>query len=579
MKKYINRNIFWSNLFIEQLVQLGVKHACVSPGSRNTSLTFALASNRKIKKYIHIDERSGGFFALGIAKQTKQPVAVFTTSGTAVAELYPAIIEAFQQRIPLIICTADRPGYLKNVGANQTINQDNIFSNHIRYFSNLGLPNISVTKLNEFTGEIWKGVCLAKFSNKGPIHFNLPFEKPFEPTSFTENINFEIKRFIKTGSCQKDIVVLQGSTINTIFTKIDNCKNGIISVGWNNYESKFYREVIKFAKKINFPIFADGSSNLRFMGNESNNIISNHSAFIEEFKEKIDLIIQFGNAPTSQQMLSFMNNTNAAKFLINEHGDIKDPSRKKGRVVNISDTDFIKLCNKNINQNNHRKNWLNEIRSVDRLCGKIKDKVINKSAFGSEPRLISEIITAIPKESNLIISNSSPIREFDYFASANSKKIKVFTNRGASGIDGIISTASGIASQSKQNTYLVIGDLAFYHNISALSSLNEFNISLNIILINNNGGGIFNMLPVSKNNKYFEKYWRTPQYLDFSKIVKSFGLYYFSPKSWKSFNVIMNRLNKDNIGSVTEVKTNSIKSFEIRKMYWDKIKEEINRAE
>ena len=141
MKKYINRNYFWASLFVEQITQMGVRHVCISPGSRNTSLTFAFASNKKLKKYIHIDERSSGFFALGIAKRTNQPVAIVTTSGTAVAELYPAIIEAYQQRIPLIICTADRPSYLRDCGANQTINQDNIYKNHIRYFADLGLPS------------------------------------------------------------------------------------------------------------------------------------------------------------------------------------------------------------------------------------------------------------------------------------------------------------------------------------------------------------------------------------------------------------------------------------------------------
>lgn len=143
MKKFINRNFFWSKILVEQLAQFGVSHVCISPGSRNTPLNIAFAEDKRFKKYIIVDERSSGFFALGIAKRTGNPVVIITTSGTAVAELYPSIIEAFQSRIPLIICTADRPKYLRNSGANQTINQPYIFKNHIRYSSDFELPSLS----------------------------------------------------------------------------------------------------------------------------------------------------------------------------------------------------------------------------------------------------------------------------------------------------------------------------------------------------------------------------------------------------------------------------------------------------
>ena len=158
MKKYINRNYFWADVFVNQLNVFGIKHVCISPGSRNTPLTLAFAKNKSFKKYIHVDERSSCFFALGLAKQTKKPIVVVTTSGTAVAELYPAIIEAYIQRIPLIICTADRPEYLRNTGANQTINQNNIFSNHIRNFVDFGLPSLAKRDIRALCEKTYKAI-------------------------------------------------------------------------------------------------------------------------------------------------------------------------------------------------------------------------------------------------------------------------------------------------------------------------------------------------------------------------------------------------------------------------------------
>ncbi|MDZ7766315.1 MAG: thiamine pyrophosphate-binding protein [Melioribacteraceae bacterium] len=174
MKKSINLNYIWSKFFVDQLALYGVKHVCISPGSRSTPLTTAFAENKKIKKFVIVDERSSAFFALGLAKQTGKPVAVITTSGTATANLYPAIIEAYQQRIPLIICTADRPEYLRETGANQTINQKDLFINHIRYFKDLAIPKLSIKSFSSLQKTIEKAYTTAIAQNRGPVQFKFP---------------------------------------------------------------------------------------------------------------------------------------------------------------------------------------------------------------------------------------------------------------------------------------------------------------------------------------------------------------------------------------------------------------------
>ena len=575
MKKSINRNFFWTNLLVSQLGKFGIKHVCISPGSRSTPLTLAFAQNKKFKKYVHVDERSSGFFALGIAKETKLPVVLVTSSGTAVAELFPAIIEAEIQRIPLIICTSDRPAFLRNTGANQTINQENIYSNHIKYFWDFGLPVLSAKKIHSFTKKISFGIKIAINENPGPVHFNFPFKKPLEPSSTTDKISFRVSDFLKSPNSLNDFSNVQNSVVEKLISFVNKSQKPLIHLAWGVFDTSFYKSLSRFSKNCKVPILVDGTSELRFFPVNNKLIITNHSAFIENLKIQPDLILQFGNAPTSQKMLNFFESTNSKRFQINQFGDIKDPSKKKGELVKTDPHLLLEKLNKDIAA--HFSDWSNYFLGIDTLCEIQKDKIVSKSHFGLEPRIITEILQFIPEKSNIFISNSMPIRDFDYFASKNKNGFKIFTNRGASGIDGIISSASGIASQSNNLTFLIIGDLAFYHNISALSTLKELKISLKIILINNNGGGIFNSLPVVT-EKNFDKYFMTSQNLKFNKIVKAFDGNYYYPKSWNSFNNSLIKTKYDTDFSVIEVKTDAKKSVELRKKYWAEIKHQINSS-
>ena len=196
-KTKVNKNFIWAKAFVNQLCDLGVRYACISPGSRSTPLTLAFAEQKKIKSFVHIDERVSGFFAMGLAKASGLPVAIVTTSGTATAELYPAIIEAYQQRIPLIICTADRPPELLNTGANQTINQWNLYKNHIRWFKYFGLPQLSVKRIINLQKIAVRAFETSLIKNKGPVHLNFPFRKPLEPNSFTDEVEDEILTSVK----------------------------------------------------------------------------------------------------------------------------------------------------------------------------------------------------------------------------------------------------------------------------------------------------------------------------------------------------------------------------------------------
>ncbi|TSA27588.1 MAG: 2-succinyl-5-enolpyruvyl-6-hydroxy-3-cyclohexene-1-carboxylic-acid synthase [Ignavibacteriales bacterium] len=580
MKLSINRNTFWCDVFVHRLAELGVRYACISPGSRSTPLTLAFASNKSINLFPIVDERSSAFFALGIAKNTQSPVAVVTTSGTAVAELYPAIIEAYYQRVPLIICTADRPPALRNSGANQTINQQNIFKNHIRYFVDAGLPDLK--NLNYINDLADKLILNSSLLDKGPVHINFSFEKPFEPRSYTDKIEItKIQKIFSKSSLVLNQNKQSAIDFDDLIKKFQGTVRGIILVGSNNYNKDFTKNLVQFSKTFGYPIYADGSSSLRFGSHSKEYFIDNFTAFarIKNFQKYFDpkLIIQFGGTPTSNVLLEFFKNSKAEKILVNEFGDRNDPSHSAKKIFAINPTEFCSSILKNIGRNIKRDScWLIDLQVMNNKAAELKNELIYNAEFPFEGRIANELINSLPKKSNLMISNSLPIRDIDFFASSNNKNINIFSNRGASGIDGINSTALGIAKTSKDPTYLLIGDLAFYHDMNGLHNAIKYKIPLTVILINNNGGGIFESLPISDYKEFLLENFLTPLELDLSKLVKAYGGKFNRIKNWKEFSSVISSSKKNKKITVLEIRTNAKKSKGLRDKYWKAVSNEVD---
>ncbi|MFO7446944.1 MAG: 2-succinyl-5-enolpyruvyl-6-hydroxy-3-cyclohexene-1-carboxylic-acid synthase [Ignavibacteriaceae bacterium] len=582
MKTKINRNILWTEAFARELAAIGVKYACIAPGSRNTPLTLAFANNKKIKSFVHIDERSCAFFALGLAKSSGTPVVIVCTSGTATAELYPAIIEAYQQRVPLIVCTADRPPELLDCGANQTINQNNLYKNHIRWFFDVGLPEPITRRIKHIKVVAGRAVYESLIRSKGPVHLNFPFRKPFEPESFTDEVNNDIITLSQTViTDKKEFFKEEEKNITTekwfveVFNKVKAKRKGLIIAGPENYNLKFHHYCQQLSAKLGYPIIADGASQLRFGIQSKDNIISNFDSFLrsEYFTDKYkpEVILHFGRTFTSKALDEFLEKCDAIRFMINEYGDWFDPSNKA--AASFACKPFL-FCEKLIEMIELKKlkvngsAWLNTFKKADEITRGIKRKLILKTGFPNESRVVDEILGMVPDNTRIMISNSMPIRDFDYFASKTSKHITVYNNRGASGIDGITSTALGIAAEDPKPTVLITGDLAFYYDLNGLLAAGKYSIPLLIVLVNNNGGGIFEVLPISNYGKVFKEYFIAPHNLDFSKFVKAYNGNYYGIKSWEHFRKsFAGALNKKAF-SVLEIKTDAVKSLAVRKKFW-----------
>ncbi|MBK9097886.1 MAG: 2-succinyl-5-enolpyruvyl-6-hydroxy-3-cyclohexene-1-carboxylic-acid synthase [bacterium] len=587
MKIKINRNILWSKVFIDQLAALGVKYACISPGSRSTPLTYTLSRNRKIKSFIHIDERSSAFFALGLAKVSGKPVIIVTTSGTAVAELYPAIVEAYQQRTPLIICTADRPPELIGTGANQTINQHNIFSNHIRWFRDLGLPSISEIGLNHLQKIAIKAYQISFNSDKGPVHLNFPFRKPLEPNTHTDMVSDKIIRLKPQRNSLKNITSNhrnEQSIINKIVEGLIRTERGLIIAGPMEYNGKVSEAIKKLSRILRYPLLADGLSQIRFgIKKNDGNIVANFNSILrsENFRNHFepDIILQFGRTPTSSVLEGFLSETNAERYLVNFYGDRFDPTGNAKAVIQL---DPENLCQNLIEKlrdlkfSRQKSDYLKAFVQAEVITEKIKSRIIAKAKFPNEPSIIPQIINSLPTSSNIFIGNSLPVRDLDNFVSVNSIRFSIHFNRGASGIDGITSTALGLASNRKP-TILITGDLSFIYDLSALITAKKYSIKLVIIVINNNGGGIFESLPIANNNSKFNEYFVTPHHMDLGKIVNSLAIDYRLITNLKKLNSsIKNGLTK-NYPVVLEIKTDAKKSLELRQKYFNEVKKKLNK--
>jgi 2-succinyl-5-enolpyruvyl-6-hydroxy-3-cyclohexene-1-carboxylate synthase len=585
MKTKVNRNFIWANTFVNQLAALGVKYACISPGSRSTPLTYSLAINKKIKCFVNIDERSSAFFALGLAKASNIPVVIVTTSGTATAELYPAIIEAYQQRTPLIICTADRPPELIGTGANQTINQYNLYRNHIRWFRDVGLPSTKEHSLRYLQRVAFKSYKISR-SDKGPVHINFPLKKPLEPFSFDDEADEKLFSLKPLRELKKDfskIKIEKDRKVNRVAELMMHFEKGLIVVGPMGYNAEVAKNIKDLASVIKYPILADGVSHLRFKVSKSEKyLIANYHSFLSSNKfckkYKPDFILHFGGTPTSANLIDYLADCDAERFQVNKFGDLNDPSRKTKKILNYPASPFTKAINDLLSKEKFERKqskWIAAFTKADFISKNVTSNLFKLNKKLNEPQTIRELVKTLSSKINLFVGNSLPIRDFDYFSGTSSKLFNIYFNRGASGIDGIVSTALGAAS-IKKPTILLLGDLSFLHDLNSLLIAKKNKIPLMIVVINNNGGGIFQTLPISKKKKLLKEYFVSPQNLKLNDIVKAFGVKYKLIKNKNQLKMAVNNLDL-NSPIVLEIKTNANESAKMRKKIFSDVKAEIDK--
>lgn len=562
--------------FVDELSGMNVKHAVISPGSRSTPISMLLASHPSIKTHINIDERSAAFYALGLAKATQNPVALVCTSGTAAANYYPAIVEANLSRVPLIVITADRPHELRDVGAPQTIDQIHLYGEHVKWFSEMAIPDGAESSLVYVRNISKRAVIEAKKKPAGPVHLNMPIREPLVPDMKEDY--FHAGRFRNLVTNESDTGKLQAnsSTLELLAKEWSRKEKGLIICG-EMHDEAFAKEVIQLAKKLKYPILADPLSQIR-SSSDASHIIDCYDTFLkmEDVKAELrpDVIIRFGAMPVSKPLMLFMKGCKDAIHIVVDSGSgWREPA---GLPATFIYSEEALLCQQLLELVTVRQDsrWYSNWAELNRQVKQVL-LTLQEDTSLNEGKVFLELQELTPDNCQMFISNSMPIRDCDTFFHSHESDRRIYCNRGANGIDGVVSSALGVSAVGLP-TLLVIGDLSFFHDLNGLLAAKMQNSTITIIVINNDGGGIFSFLPQASEKEHFEELFGTPHGLDFSHVVKMYGGDFTRVRDWAHFReAVVGSFEKEGI-KVIEVQTNREENVQLHRNFWNNVSQEIN---
>ncbi len=582
-----NRNTLWATLFVEELARSGLKAISIAPGSRSTALTLAFAAHEQIEVYLHDDERSASFFALGMALASKTPVAILCTSGTATANFHPAIIEAFYSQVPLLVLTADRPHEQRESGANQTIDQVKMYGDHVLWSTEVAPPEADPPDrtLRYLRNLANRSMNLANGLRKGPVHLNIPFRKPLEPsevesdTVTNSGLGLEGRHNQPLTSFSKGNLRLDESQIETLAAKIYQTKRGMIVCGPRSPQGEFAESVTKLSEITGFPILPDALSGVRFGPQTSDLILGHYETFLRKFIPDVDLILRFGGMPVSKFLGDFLTSSKQAEqIMISEHGVWEDPTFLVNEFIW---TDPTHLCQELITKLKSDSPsvdaaWVQPLKKAEQVCQSNVESELSNTFL--EASVVLDVIKQLPESSSLFTASSLPVRYLDQFSGPMKKSLQTFANRGASGIDGTIASAIGAAASLDEPVVLITGDLAFYHDMNSLLALKKYDIKLIIVLINNDGGGIFHRLPISNHEPPFKELFITPHGLNFEPVVKMFGLNYECVNQREAFQTVFQAALSSKDSCVIEVPFDGEKNHQQHKILMKKILDQLKTA-
>jgi 2-succinyl-5-enolpyruvyl-6-hydroxy-3-cyclohexene-1-carboxylate synthase len=494
---------------VDEWAALGMTDAVVCPGSRSTPLALALAGDGRVRVHVHHDERSGSFMALGIARASARPVLVLTTSGTAAAQLHAAVVEADLDHVPLIVATADRPPRLRGVGAPQTIDQVGLYTSSPRLFLDVDLPDRSNR------GE-WRGIAYSAFeaasgTDPGPVHLNLPFDEPL--LGIAEELP-PVTDADRRAS---------GRTAPTAFEPVSAWPSRGVVIAGSGIDDPM--AVLDLAARLKWPVLADPRSGCRI---DQPVVIAHADALMRADGPHLDveMILRFGSLPASKVVNQWVGLLGVDQIHVDVTGSVNDPQGAVTRRVAVSASEFCALTEAGIGDDRDDRDggWLALWRAADDAAERAIAEALVDPESRTEPGSARAVVASIPDGGSLVVSSSMPVRDVEWYSTARDG-LTVFSNRGANGIDGVVSTAVGVALAGSP-TVLLIGDVAFLHDINGLIGVDRRGIDLCVVVIDNDGGGIFSFLPqaASLGRDEFELLFGTPHGVDLSMLVHAHGL-------------------------------------------------------
>lgn len=501
---------------LDDLYRCGVRHVCLSPGSRSTPLAVAATSDARLRVHVSIDERSSAFLALGIARASGVPAVVASTSGTAVANFLPAVTEASNGSVPMIVVTADRPPELRGTGANQSIDQVKVFGDAVRWFCETGVPDDRAP-----LARYWRSLACRAFSeattrDRGPVHLNVCFREPLTDSPDDEVVTDVEGRADDRPWTEAGPVPVSPATadVEWLAQRVAGAERGVIVAGAGEVDAV---GVHALAEAAAWPVLAEPGSGLR----SGPHAISTYEALLRGGwgdRHRPDFVLRIGKIGISRVVNAFFRDGEQA--LVDRAGGWLDPERGASRILTSEPGLLCAAVAEGVDR--VASSWLDEWRGAERAARAAIDRVLDGRDEVSEPRVARDLAAALPDGATLVVAASMPVRDLDWFMAPRAG-LRVVGNRGANGIDGFVSTTLGAALASDGPVAALAGDLSMLHDQNGLLLTRGERVDTVFVVLNNDGGGIFSFLPQAGAVPDFERAFATPHGIDFAKLAELYG--------------------------------------------------------
>jgi 2-succinyl-5-enolpyruvyl-6-hydroxy-3-cyclohexene-1-carboxylate synthase len=526
-----NRNTLWGRVVVEELVAAGVTAACISPGSRSTPLTVALTDHDDVEVFSVLDERSAAFFALGRGRQTGEPTAVVSTSGTAAVNFHPAVVEAHQSRAPLVVLTADRPPELRDSGANQTIDQTDLYGDAVRFQRTLPEPAPEPRKLRSLRTAVCRAAAAATGVPPGPVHLDCPFRKPLEPVEVPADSPHAVPDDLAEraplavhGRDGPFVATTRGrpavddAALTRVVEAVTAADRGLIVAGPADVTPLDADPVADLAAATGFPILADPLSGLRFgdhLDRDGVTVCGGYDSYLDAADDwpTPEMVVRFGASPTSKVLRHYLRDQADRQFVVDPAGGWREATFTATDLVAADPSWLARAVADCVGSTADPSAFRDRFATVEAAYWDHIERARDAKPF--EGAVIATVADRAPDPATLFVSNSMPVRDLDRFARPAATDLTALGNRGASGIDGITSTALGAGSAIEDPLVVVTGDLAYFHDTTGLFSVARCSVDATIVLLNNDGGGIFHRLPIEDFDPPFTDQFKTPHGLDF----------------------------------------------------------------
>ena len=540
--------------FCDELARCGMEHACTSPGSRSAPIVVSLAGEERIRCWSHLDERCAGFFALGAAKSAGRPVAVACTSGTAAANLAPAVIEAHWARVPLLILTADRPPELREVGAGQTIDQLKLYGDAVKWFFEVGVHDATPERLRWMRTLACRAYRTALDAPPGPVHLNFPLG---EPLVLDEPLPAE-------GTGRADghpyVLVEPTPTAEPAGGPGPHPSGRLLAVAGARTPNPV--ELAEYAARTGIPLLADPLSGAR----RGPAAVSHYDLLLRDARftaaRRPDFVFRLGDLPTSKPLRVWLSSlVDVPQIAFDPDRTWQDPDSVVGMRVRSALPMPEDISTE--------AGWLEAWTGADGEIGSALDRQLGDTL--SEPLVARKLGVWLDSDAILFAASSMPIRDVETYLAARGDGPRVLANRGANGIDGTVSSAFGVAAQTGRPVVLLIGDVALAHDIGGLLSTHRLGLGLTIVLLNNDGGGIFHFLPVARYGAVFEEHVATPHGLDFAHAAALYGATHERPRDLAELEAAVRRSVRSPGTQIIEVRTDRQENLALHRSLTERV--------